>query len=105
MNITPENPSEPTGLKWLKILVAVLTVTLIIGFLTIVGMFVYRFNSIGDSPVLSPLPDEISLPQGTEIDAFTQAEDWYLILTSENELLIYDRQTNELTQKIKIQNN
>ncbi len=92
-------------MKWLKILVAVLTVTLIIGFLTIVGMFVYRFNSIGDSTALSPLPNQINLPQGTEVDAFTQAEDWYLILTSENELLIYDRQTNELTQKVKIQNN
>lgn len=68
-------------------------------------MFVYRFNSIGDAPALSPLPEEISLPRGTEIDAFTQAEDWYLILTSENELLIYDRQTNELTQQVKIQNN
>lgn len=92
-------------MKWLKILVAVLTVTLIIGFLTIVGMFVYRFNSIGETSGLSPLPEQISLPQGTEIEAFTQAEEWYLILTSENELLIYDRQTNELKQKVKIQNN
>ena len=104
MNKSPENSIEPAGLKWLKILVAVLTVTLIIGFLTIVGMFIYRFNSIGDDAVMSPLPDQINLPQGVEINAFTQAEDWFLILTSENELLIYDRGTHKLIQTVRIQN-
>ena len=85
-------------IKYLKVLVTVLTVTMIFGFLTIVVIFVMRFGTT--SPL--DLPDRIALPVGTEATAFTQGEDWFAVVTDGSEILVYSRGTGELRQRIQI---
>ena len=79
-------------------LVTVLTATMILGFLTIVALFVMRFSEMGRVE----LPDAISLPDGSEASAFTQGDDWFAVVTQDDEILIYSRVTGNLRQRIKI---
>lgn len=89
---------EPT-LKYLKWLVTGLTVTMILGFLTIVGLFVMRFSEMNRVEV----PDEITLPDGSKAVAFTRGEGWFAVVTDGDEILIYSRVTGNLRQRIKIE--
>ena len=96
-----ENPnSQPVDaglVKYLRVLVTVLTVTMIVGFLVIVFLFVTKF-----SEAFGPeLPDEITLPDGTKAEAFTKTGDWFAIVTTDNRILIYDL-TGALKQEIKV---
>ena len=90
-------PGEGT-VRYLKALVTILTVTMILGFLTIVALFVMRFNEMGRVE----LPDQIALPDGVAATAFTQGDDWFAVVTAENEILIYSRVTGNLRQRIAI---
>ena len=75
----------------------VLTVVMIAGVLVVIGLLVTRLNR--DAPIL---PDQIILPDGAEARAFTQGSDWYAIVTSNDEILIFDRLTGALRQTIPI---
>ncbi len=86
-------------LKYLKLLVTALTLTMIGGFLTIVALFVMRFNEMSGVEV----PDKVTLPEGVEATAFTRGEDWFAIVTDTNEILIYSRVTGNLRQRITIE--
>ncbi len=86
-------------LRYLKILVTVLTVTMILGFLTIVALFVMRFSAMGQVE----LPDAISLPDGATATAFTRGDDWFAVVTDQNEILIYSKVTGNLRQRITIE--
>ena len=85
-------------LRYLKVLVTVLTTTMILGFLTIVGLFVMRFSEFGRVE----LPDSIALPAGASAAAFTQGDNWFAVVTKGNEILIYSRVTGNLRQRISI---
>jgi Na+-transporting methylmalonyl-CoA/oxaloacetate decarboxylase gamma subunit len=85
-------------LRYLKALVTILTVTMILGFLTIVALFVMRFNQMGQAE----LPDEITLPSGATATAFTRGDDWFAVVTADNEILIYSKVTGNLRQRITI---
>ena len=71
---------------------------MILGFLTIVALFVMRFNEMGRVE----LPDRIALPDGVAATAFTQGDDWFAVVTAQNEILIYSRVTGNLRQRIEI---
>ena len=86
-------------LKYLKALVTILTVTMIGGFLTIVGLFVMRFAEMNRVE----LPGTITLPDGATASAFTRGEGWFAVVTEENEILIYSRVTGNLRQRITIE--
>jgi hypothetical protein len=97
-----EHPSgheteEPANLRFLRRLVAVLTATMIAGVLLIVGLIVIRFYDVPPQ-----LPETLVLPDGTKAVSFTQGPDWYAIVTSADEILIYDRVTGRLQQTIAI---
>lgn len=87
MSESPEpQPVDPALVKYLRVLVTGLTVTMIAGFLVIVALFVTKFSgSFGPD-----LPDQIALPDGTSAQAFTRAENWFAIVTTDNRILIYD---------------
>lgn len=68
------------------------------GFLTIVALFVMRFNAMAEME----LPDEIVLPDGATATAFTRGEDWFAIVTEDDEILIYSRATGNLRQRIRV---
>ena len=86
-------------LKYLKVLVTALTLTMIGGFLTIVALFVMRFNEMSGVE----LPDDVALPDGVQATAFTRGDDWFAIVTDSDEILIYSRLTGNLRQRITIQ--
>jgi len=98
MNDAPLPESEPRNLRFLRLLVTVLTATMIFGLLTIVALFV-SFPG-GSAPV--PLPEAITLPDGSTAAAFTRGPDWYAIVTTDDEILIYDAAKNTLRQRVKI---
>lgn len=98
-----DDETAPAGgdktLRYLKWLVTGLTVTMIGGFLTIVALFVMRFNEMNRAE----LPDTITLPDGATATAFTQGEGWFAVVTADDEILIYSRVTGNLRQRIKIE--
>ena len=89
-------PDEKT-LRYLKALVTILTVTMILGLLTIVTLFVMRFGTLNRTA----LPEQISLPDGATAYAFTQGRDWFAVVTEDDHILIYNNAGN-LRQRIQI---
>jgi hypothetical protein len=101
MQDAPETVEEPRGLKLLKALVIVLMITMIGGLLTIVTLLVIRFPAPAPAP--PALPDAIALPEGARAAAFTQGRGWYAVVTEANEILVFDRETGALRQRIAIE--
>jgi hypothetical protein len=93
----PEMNGLPPHLRTLKRLVTTLTLVMILGFVVLIGALVIRLN---ETPL--PLPDRITLPEGVEARAFTQGEDWFAVVTSDDRILIYDRATGLLRQTVTI---
>ena len=103
MNYTKGEAREAPDLRWLRRLVIVLTVTMIVGFILIVVLFVIRFQEFGRHESL-PIPSRIVLPDGTEPIAYTRGPNWYAVVTSENRILIYDHSTGDLINEVEIEN-
>ena len=97
MNEAPDG-EEVRSLKFLRVLVTVLTSVMIVGFIVLIVFLVTRFPT---GPSLE-LPETISLPDGSSAVAFTQAEDWYAVVTADNRILIYDRKTGALRQTVNV---
>ena len=91
-------PIDPAMVRYLRVLVTVMSVTMILGFIVIVALFVTRFAG-GGGP---DLPDAIALPEGAAPAAFTQGEGWYAVVTETDEILIYDRASGALRQRVRI---
>lgn len=85
-------------LRYLKWLVTALTLTMIFGLLTIVALFVMRFNEMNRFE----LPEEVVLPDGVRATAYTQGEAWFAIVTDNDEILIFDRLTGTLQQSVRL---
>lgn len=79
-------------------MVTVLTTVMIFGVVIVIGLLVTRLGR--DTPVL---PAEITLPDGATATAFTQAADWYAVVTDDNRILIFDRMTGALRQTVVVQ--
>ncbi len=94
-----DTPELPANLAFLRRLVTVLTIIMIGGVVTVVGLLVIRLNA---NPVPLPLPDSVTLPDGTEATAFTIGSDWYAVVSAEDEILIFDQVTGTLRQTIAI---
>ena len=89
--------AEPAGLRFLRLLVTVLTATMIAGIAAITFLIWTRYSDRS-----APLPEVITLPDGAKATAFTQAADWYAVVTADNRILIFDRATGSLRQAIAI---
>lgn len=89
----------PANLTFLRRLVTVLTIIMIAGVVTVVALLVIRLNA---DPAPLPLPDQITLPDGTTATAFTIGSDWFGIVTENDEILIYDQVTGTLRQTITL---
>ncbi|WP_424986089.1 DUF6476 family protein [Microbulbifer sp. S227A] len=98
----PSEPvEEPANLRFLRRLVTVLTAVMIGGLLVIVSLIVIRFSS-DRAPAPIPLPDHITLPDGSRAEAFTVTADWYAVITGDDRVLIYDRTSGALRQTIDL---
>jgi hypothetical protein len=96
MTETPE-PVEPANLRFLRQLITVLTVVMIGGLVVVVGLLVTRFYSAGPE-----MPESIELPDGSEATAFTRGDNWYAVVTKNNQILIFDALTGQLKQTIDV---
>ena len=90
---------EPANLKFLRRLVTTLTAVMIGGLLILITLIVIRVQQ--PFPGLA-IPEQITLPGGITATAFTATADWYAVVSSDNQILIYDRVTHELTQTIDV---
>ena len=99
MDDTPA-PVSPATLKFLARLVTVLTATMIVGVLVIVGLLVTRLQR--DETPAPALPAEITLPGGATARAVTWGDDWYAVVTGDDRILIYDRASGEMRQTVDI---
>lgn len=97
----PDAASLPPDLKFLKRLVTTLTVTMIAGLLVIVALLVIRlWQPVAPNPIL---PDTIALPDGLSAIAVTTGPGWYAVVTDSQEILIYDRGTGAIAQRVAIE--
>ena len=94
-----DTPELPANLAFLRRLVTVLTIIMIGGVVTVVALLVIRLNA---DPAPLPLPDRITLPDGTTATAFTVGSDWYGVVTDKDEILIFDQVTGTLRQTVTI---
>lgn len=71
---------------------------MIFGLLTIVVLFVMRFNEMNRLE----LPEEVVLPDGVRATAYTRGEGWFAIVTDNDEILIFDGLTGGLQQRVQL---
>ncbi len=83
---------------FLRRLVSALTATMILGVVAVVVLLVIRLQTPGLS-----LPDRIALPEGTRAISYTVAPGWYGVVTAEDEILIFDRNSGALRQRIRVE--
>ena len=76
-----------------------MTLTMIGGLITVVAVFVTRFPAASGLM----LPEVITLPDGTQALSYTVGPDWYGIVTAQNTILIFDRNTGALRQTVTIE--
>lgn len=69
----------------------VLTLTMIVGVITIVSLIVTRMpRPMQTPPVQIALPDEIVLPEGSRPIAITRGAGWFAVVTSDDRILIFN---------------
>jgi hypothetical protein len=87
MDQAPEETGLPPGLRFLKALVILLTLTMIVGVITVVAVIVTRMpQAIRTSP---QIPAEIALPEGAKAQAVTFGSGWTAIVTQDDRILIF----------------
>ena len=87
----------PQNLRFLQRLVTLLTVSMILGILTIAALLAFKLRSENIN-----FPQTLTLPDGTKPIAFTQTKDWYSIISETNEILIY-KNDGTLIKSITVQ--
>jgi hypothetical protein len=87
-------------LRFLKALVTTLTGVMIVGLVVIVGLLVIRLSA--PATTLS-LPAHIALPEGATLQAVTLARDWVVVVTDAGEILLFDRATGDLQNRVPAQ--
>lgn len=100
MDEAPEQQSdapEPANLRFLRVLVTVLTGVMICGVILIIALIVIRFRDPGPQ-----VPSELTLPEGVEAQAVTFGTGWVAIVTDDDRILIFDRVTGRMTQEVVV---
>ena len=89
----------PANLKFLRALVMVLTATMIGGLLVVIFLLVTRLPGAGAGLTLPP---QITLPDGAKPLAYTVGPGWIAVVTTGNDILIYDPANATLRQTLHI---
>ncbi|MBY6139203.1 hypothetical protein KUV26_07090 [Leisingera daeponensis] len=92
-----EIQQEPPQIRFLRRLVTTLTVVMIGGLVVIISLLVIRLQSDD-----APLPSEIALPPGVKAEAVTLGRGWIAVVSGDDRILIYDRETGALRQTVRI---
>jgi len=88
----------PPSLRFLKWLVIVLTLTMIIGVITVVALLVTRMPTAFSAPGPT-VPDDFALPEGAKAEAVTFGQDWVAVVTTDERILIFGRD-GQLRQEV-----
>jgi Flp pilus assembly protein protease CpaA len=80
--------------------VIVLTLTMIGGVITVVGLLVTRMPQAFQAPAPT-LPEDFTLPEGTEAEAVTFGTGWIAVVTTDDRILIFGRD-GQLRQEVAI---
>ncbi len=94
-----DDAQDPLNLRVLRILVTVLTVTMIVGLITIVAVFVTRFPRVASID----LPPQIALPEDETATAVTVGPGWYAVVTAGSRILVFDSANGALVQTVEIE--
>lgn len=94
---TQADMPEPPSLRFLRVLVTVLTGVMIAGVILIITLLVIRFRDTGPQ-----LPEDLTLPAGVTAQAVTFGTGWVAVVTQDNRILIFDRITGRMTQDVAI---
>ncbi len=98
MDNAPIEVEEPANLRFLRILVTVLTIIMIAGVALIIALLVIRLQR----PAPLTMPDTITLPQGVTATAFTRGENWIGVVTNDNRIFIFDETGETMRQEIQV---
>lgn len=79
-----KGPRLPPDLRFLKVLVTVLTGVMIAGVITIVALLVTRLPGAAIT-----VPDALQLPEGAQVLSVTQAPAFWLAVTTDNRVLLF----------------
>lgn len=71
---------------------------MIIGLIVLIGLIVIRLQT----PSIT-LPEQVNLPQGTTATAYTQGQGWFAVVTDDDRILIFDGQSGDLRQELKVE--
>jgi hypothetical protein len=93
----PSELQEPANLRFLRILVTVLTAVMIGGLVIVIGLLVTRLRQ----PAVG-FPDSISLPDGTKAQSFTVGRGWFAVVTDDDRILILDQDSGGVRQIITL---
>jgi hypothetical protein len=99
MESTPEG--LPPSLRFLKALVIVLTITMIGGVITVVGLLVTRMPK-PQAQLVVTLPEALVLPKDAKALAITAGPGWYAVVTTDSRILIFDGATGRLRQEVTV---
>ena len=99
-NTPAHEPDLPPSLRFLKGLVITLMITMIVGVITVVWLLVTRMPDA--SSVAPQVPEALSLPEGLKAEAVTLGKGWIAVVTSSQEILIFDP-AGGLLQRIDLQ--
>lgn len=72
---------------------------MILGVVVIIGLLVTRFSGTQDVA----FPEVIDLPEGVSATAITRGQGWYAVVTTDDDILIFDAATGALRQTVRIQ--
>lgn len=95
----PPDAPLPPSLRLLKWLVIVLTLTMIGGVITVVGLIVTRMPQAFTST--PELPETLSLPDGARAQAITFGTGWTAVVTTDDRILVFDKD-GQLTQEVQL---
>jgi Flp pilus assembly protein protease CpaA len=95
----PDTPLPPS-LRLLKWLVIVLTLTMIGGVITVVGLIVTRMPQ-AFTAAAPTVPENLALPDGTMAAAVTFGTGWTAVVTTDDRILIFGKE-GDLRQDIRI---
>lgn len=90
----------PPSLRFLKLLVIALMITMMAGVIAVVALLVTR---LPDPQALPDLPSGIALPDGAEPQAVTIGKGWLGVLTTDGRFLMFDRATGQLLRSLPLE--
>lgn len=84
--------AEIRSLTLLRVLVTVLTATMIAGMVALIALLYLRLPSgatATDATLPLSLPEDLALPEGAVVQAVTAGPTWWAVVTQEGEILFY----------------